>query len=206
MTGVLDGFVGATPIDLGAAVGAGASPGARLAITLFIPGAGLGNLVQNRENSNRLRQWNLMDTFSIVLGHHQVRLGADYRRLTSPNTSPTPQVAAVFSSAQSLLSNKAGVIGVATSISATPIFNETSVFAQDEWRLTPRLNLSLGLRWEVNPPPHEANGNDAYALTGSVSKVAHRKLLVQILSCLHNPTVASIVLLNVISPSKLAED
>ncbi|MCI0627434.1 MAG: TonB-dependent receptor, partial [Acidobacteria bacterium] len=33
------------------------------------------------------------------------------------------------------------------------------------WAVTDRLALTYGLRWEVNPPPSEANGNDALTLT-----------------------------------------
>lgn len=43
------------------------------------------------------------------------------------------------------------------------------LFAQDELRVHPRLNLSLGLRWEVSPPPTEQHGNDAFTLLGTVS-------------------------------------
>ena len=32
-----------------------------------------------------------------------------------------------------------------------------AAFVQDDWRLTPRLSVNLGLRWEYNPPLTEAN-------------------------------------------------
>lgn len=52
--------------------------------------------------------------------------------------------------------------------SAEPVFNEASLFIQDEWHVSSRVNLSLGLRWEASPPPKGADGVDAYTLLGSV--------------------------------------
>lgn len=164
----LDNFGGATPINLGAALGAGSSALAAPTMEIFFPGVGL-SLLREFPGSNRLRQWNLVDTFSIVSGHHQFRLGVDYRRIVSPANPGSPMITGIYTSPQSILSNTARVVGVRQLLSATPIFNETAAFVQDEWRVMPRLNLSLGLRWEIDPPPHGANGQDAFTLLGSVS-------------------------------------
>ena len=48
-----------------------------------------------------------------------------------------------------------------------PLYTNFSTFAQDEWRVSPRLSLSLGLRWEVNPAPSVTQGLRPYALLGS---------------------------------------
>jgi hypothetical protein len=168
VTGDLTAFGGAVPIDFAAVMGAGSSAGARVQTTFTVAGVGPSSLVQNSGNGNRLRQWNVIDTFSFARGRHQLKTGFDYRRILSPNTPASPQITAIYPSAQSILTNKTSIVGVSTLQSAKPIFNESSVFVQDQWRITSRLNLSLGLRWEVNPPPHGADGRDAYTLLGNI--------------------------------------
>ncbi|MBC8165853.1 MAG: TonB-dependent receptor, partial [Bryobacteraceae bacterium] len=40
-----------------------------------------------------------------------------------------------------------------------PQYSNFSAFAQDTWRLTPRIAITYGVRYEVNPAPSEKNGN-----------------------------------------------
>jgi hypothetical protein len=39
-----------------------------------------------------------------------------------------------------------------------PVYKNLSLYVQDEWAVTNRLRLSLGLRWEWSPAPRDANG------------------------------------------------
>jgi len=165
--GTVDSFGGAVPIDLPSAMGAVAAASPSPLFLISIPGVGLSAL-REFNAGNRLRQWNLTDTFTVALGRHQLKLGFDYRRIVSPNSPPFPAIQAQYTSAQSVLNNKAPAVLVQNNLSATPIFNETAAFAQDQWHVAPRLNISFGVRWEVDPPPHGANGQDAYTLLGSV--------------------------------------
>jgi hypothetical protein len=42
---------------------------------------------------------------------------------------------------------------------ARPTYSNFSAYVQDTWKLSRRLTLDFGVRWEVNPAPGEANGN-----------------------------------------------
>jgi hypothetical protein len=149
-------------------MGVEASPGARPTIELLFPTIGAGSLdVSNARNEGR--QWNIVDTVSRSIGHHWLQFGVDYLRVKSPTIAPSPVVSAVLSSGQSVLANAADSEDIIKDLPASPLFDEFSAFVQDEWRVRPKLNLSLGLRWEVNPPPGEAHGNDAYTLAGDVN-------------------------------------
>lgn len=173
--GRVDNFGGATPVDLASAVGASAFPGARVQIQILIPGTGIG-VLRDGDSRNGLRQWNLVDTVTIVSGKHQLKFGADYLRDKAPTNPASPFVIPVYFSAQSVLTNAADFALVFPTLSATPIFNEFAAFVQDEWHVSSNVNVSLGLRWEVDPPPHGADGKDAFTLQGNLSDPASLSL------------------------------
>ena len=112
------------------------------------------------------RQWNVVDTLSVLVGGHQFKFGLDYRRL-SPTFSLSRYIEqALFSNANAVRNASASQLGLLQNRDAEPRFVNFSAFAQDTWRTSQRLTLTYGLRWEVNPAPHGANGNDAYTATG----------------------------------------
>ncbi len=51
------------------------------------------------------------------------------------------------------------------------IYHEYGFFAQDDWRITPRLTLNAGLRWEFYPVPYELNGQQGILTPQSVLNV-----------------------------------
>jgi hypothetical protein len=166
--GALDNFGGATPIDLAAAMGAGAYQKVEPVILFDISGIGEPGMLQS-DSSNAGRQWNLVDTISLLEGHHTLKFGVDYRHIKSPISPATEQPYAIFGTTQQILAGTPEAPYVFSYVPSTPIFDQTALFAQDEWRVHSRLSLSLGLRWEVNPPPTEQHGNDAYTLLGNLN-------------------------------------
>lgn len=168
----LDNFGGATPTNLAQAIGIGAYPTAHALIYLNIPlgNGSTGTSYLSAENtSNSLNQWNLVDNVSTVWGHHQIKLGGDYRRLSSPINPASPYVFPYFASQTSLVTDNPLLLDIFKYVPATPVFNELALFVQDDWKVAPAVSLSLGLRWEVDPPPTETHGNDAYTLLGNIN-------------------------------------
>ncbi len=168
MIGVLDNFGGATPINLAAAVGANSSLTVLPAIAMSFSGIG-SSLLATYYGRNASRQWNLVDTLNLSLGRHSLKFGIDYRHIKSPITPPDVEPFTEFLSAKTILAGAPDLTEFIGRKSSTPLFNETALFVQDEWRVHPKLNLSLGLRWDVDPPPVEEHGDDAYTVLGNIS-------------------------------------
>jgi len=166
--GVIDSFGGATPLNIATQAGLDSPNTSQLNFVLQVPGVGSASL--SPANARNIgRQWNIVDIFSFSRGHHQLKLGVDYARIYSLASPTTPYVTAAFLNTKALLNDTTSVLTVYQRLSSQPVFHETSTFIQDEWRATPNINLSLGVRWEINPPPTGADGRDAFTLQGNVS-------------------------------------
>jgi hypothetical protein len=112
------------------------------------------------------KQWNLVDTLSLSLGRHQFKFGLDYRRLTPNAIVATPSAGYLFFD-QTAVQTNGGFVTVNAFDPAYPVYTNFSAFAEDQWRASQRLTLSMGLRWEVNPPPGVTRGLMPYTLEGS---------------------------------------
>jgi len=114
-----------------------------------LKGFAVGSLAANAQ-----RQWNVVDSFSAMVGRHQLKFGGDYRQLRPDIQSPLYQQFGVYVGLQ-------GPVGILNGRTATTILtafenlraviHNTSVFAQDTWRPTARLSMTFGVRWEINP-------------------------------------------------------
>ena len=167
-TSVTD-YYDANATDLSQAVGMPlSSAGNRAEIYLRIPGTGESTINQDFA-ANSLHQWNFRDTLTLQAAQHLVRFGVDERRLDSAIHPPAVSVQADYFDRASLLSNQASNLFITRSEPASPTFNEFAAFVQDDWKLLPSLTLSLGLRWEVDPPPGESHGRYPYTLKGDIA-------------------------------------
>ena len=109
-------------------------------------------------------QLNLVDSASASYGTHVIKLGVDFRRLSTFVYGNQLQDALYFFSPADVLANSASLAFVQTFDVTEPIFTNLSAYLQDEWRTTSRLHLSLGLRWEWNPPPGNGAGPGPFTL------------------------------------------
>jgi len=111
-------------------------------------------------SDNSQRQINIVDTASWAIGGHSLKFGVDYRRLA-------PSVGGrLYSKVLTVPTITQLVTGIVPTAEIRQVnnfiearYNNFSAFAQDAWRIRPRLTMTWGLRWEVNPSPSEANGN-----------------------------------------------
>jgi hypothetical protein len=117
-------------------------------------------------SANSQRQFNVIDSLNLQKGSHSLKFGVDYRRLT-PHYDPRNYLQVVaFDSVSSAETGNAllGLFGVQTP--ATFLFQNIGTFAQDTWRVFPRLTLTYGVRWDVDVAPSPIQGPDLPAVTG----------------------------------------
>jgi len=134
---------------------------------LFSFGVGRARYIVGKNADNVQRQINVVDSLAILASSHQLKFGIDYRRL-SPISDRTGYTLSVgFGVASGVIADKAAFVGVgAGSGRRFPVFTNFSAFAQDTWKATRRLTLTYGLRWELNPPFTEKNGNLPFTVIG----------------------------------------
>jgi hypothetical protein len=173
--GVEDGFGGAQPINLAAAIGAGMYPHTYPEFILSIPNVGTP-ILSATSGQNLQSQWNVTDSLSVTSGRHLIKVGVDYRWIRSPKTPASPLALAEYTSAASIANNASSFGEVIVKKSVVPIFQQFAAYAQDEWHLRPSICLSAGLRWELNPAPSEEYGNTPYTLLGSIGNPSSLQL------------------------------
>jgi carboxypeptidase family protein/TonB-dependent receptor-like protein len=167
-----DTFGGATPVPREvfllpqyAPAGTNANGGA----TFFLPGMSTAFAPQLSINDSGTlqRQFNIINNLSLTTSAHQWKFGIDYRRLT-PILSPRAYTLALsFSTMANLVSGVAPNASVSSGFQTRPIYHEFSAFARDSWRVSRRVTLDLGLRWDVNPAPGEADNNLPLAIVNA---------------------------------------
>jgi hypothetical protein len=113
--------------------------------------AGVGSVTTGRESSRRQRQLQFLPSFLLNLGNHQLRFGADYRRLSPWRRDYTNSFAIIADSIQNVILNSNLWIARANPQQASGVLKEVSAFVQDTWRIHPRLTGTFGVRWEYTP-------------------------------------------------------
>jgi hypothetical protein len=162
-TSVIDAFGGGTPVNLVQLSGQGVGSGAE--IFLFFRPYRLR--LQQRQSAGTQAQWNLLDTVSLSLGRHQFKFGVDYRRLAPFAAQFNPYAVYDYLGSKTAVEQNNATLVVKSNGPAYPLYKNFSAFAQDEWRVSQRLSVSMGLRWEVNPPPGVTKGLKPYTIEGS---------------------------------------
>ncbi|WP_031500125.1 TonB-dependent receptor [Bryobacter aggregatus] len=170
----LDNYDGSTPWDLTQIPGVGTTG---WLWSGYIYGGGDQRTTMTPQVIGQQQQ-NLTNTFTATLGRHNLKLGIDYRRLTTPLDLPEFQITLYMTSEQQIRTNRSDIQVSRYTGPFRPVYQNFSAFVQDEWKLNNRLNLSLGLRWDVNPAPSDALGKDPYTVD-QISNLSTTKLAPQ---------------------------
>ncbi len=114
----------------------------------------------------KLNQYQANGIVNLPRGPHEFLLGADYRRTVPDLPGPLHTVSMLFRDQAAMRSGTISSLSITTQQPVSMNFGAVSSFVQDTWRPLPRLTLSLGVRWEYNPPPRASGGRPLYVVTG----------------------------------------
>jgi len=127
----------------------------------------LGNnniLFAGSSSHNQQRQLNLVDNVSIQKGSHSLKFGIDYRRLSPHSAFAGYFQANYFQDIPSADTGTSEFNQVSSSLPVTFLFHNLGVFAQDTWRIMPRLTMTYGVRWDMDFVP--SSSPEFAAVTG----------------------------------------
>jgi hypothetical protein len=134
------------------------------------------------------RRWQFSDTVNWVHGNHNFKFGGDYIHTYDLTSNLYNQFGGYTYSGNTLLGNYISDAYLASNASTTSkaahytFFNQGaglagipfttgdySLFAQDEWKATRRLSLTLGIRWEYESFPGAQLANSAVPQTSKLN-------------------------------------
>ena len=133
--------------------------------------SGAGQYAQGKIGTDKQRQFNIVENLSIIKRSHQLKFGVDYRWL-GPFSSPFAyrmfvQFGGVTAAPGGALSGSALFIQPGAFADNSLRSQNLSIYGQDTWNATPRLTLTYGARWDVNPPlKGKDTANDPFTVTG----------------------------------------
>lgn len=149
---------------------------------LFDPGAGLNfqNSTLNftpifgtsmREwygstGSSYQHQYNVVDTIAVQAGRHSLKFGVDYRRLLPTINLSIEGLYPLFDNVENLKAGGSYLTLVFTGTELAYKLKNLGSFAQDTFRVSDRLNLTYGVRWDVDFVPAATRGLGFSAVTG----------------------------------------
>jgi len=111
-------------------------------------------------NNAATTTWSLADVLSLHRGGHTIRLGGEFRRYwwdVHANVNTYGEID--FSTFNDFLIGNSDLSSIGVGLSHRHFrTSDYNFFVQDDWKLSHKITLNLGLRYELNLPPYETNG------------------------------------------------
>jgi Carboxypeptidase regulatory-like domain len=161
----VDNYLGLTGLDLSRAGTSGAFPGFD-----FSSGTGFTNIGHDTIGpvNSKVTQYN--DNLAWIKGKHSIKMGAEFHQVEYARVDDfgASDEFGSFSFLGGFSGNAFAdfLLGLPTQdqvFVTGPFLDQKSkhfaAFAQDEWHVSKSVTVSFGLRWELQPPFSEANGN-----------------------------------------------
>jgi hypothetical protein len=119
--------------------------------------------------SQQLRQFNVANNLVWQAGRHLLTMGVDYLRdPVSPSSSENALAVGTGYSPTSLQSGVLDWLSYQLIVDRPQLLrSNTSLYFQDSWKVSAKLTVDSGLRWDYNPPPAETAGAGLLAMQGN---------------------------------------
>src|SRR5262249_9656404 len=119
-------------------------------------GASIGSTWTSLDHASTY-SWSAGDVLSLHRGNHAIRLGGEFRRYwwnVHANVNTYGEID--FPTFNDFLVGNSDFSSIGVGLSRRHFrTNDYNFFAQDDWKLSHKFTVDLGLRYELNLPPYE---------------------------------------------------